>query len=114
MRPDRVAAGGSRLALRGEDVVMGRCVGHLGEPAIRACLAVVDDAALVRIAFVLEHKERIDEITAMLSEDRLRHVFRAVSEQQLWPEALDLLDHLSPAPRAPLGDPLPEPRHPAA
>jgi hypothetical protein len=101
---DRVLAVARILAQRGEHVAMGRFVGHLRSESIAATLPVLDDATLLHTAFVLEGRERLDEIMGMLPEERLRSLMRAAGASGLWPEALNLLDHLSPAARGRLAD----------
>ena len=86
----------AELTRRGEYVAMGRFVAYLGDDAITAAMAQIDDAGLLRIAFVMEGKNRLDHVVGLLPEDRLAGVLRAAEQAQLWPEALDLLDHLSP------------------
>jgi hypothetical protein len=87
------------LVQRGEYVTMGRFVGHLGDQAITAALAVMDDATLLRVGFVLEDKDRLEWLVGLLSDERLGRIVGAAAEHGLWLEALDLLGHLSPAQR---------------
>jgi hypothetical protein len=79
---------------RGETVAMGRFVAFLPDETLAACIARIDDATLLRIAFVLEGKDRLDRVIALLPDDRLAQVLDVVAEQELWIEALDLLAHL--------------------
>lgn len=99
MPTDRVVEVARRLHEREEFVAMGRFVGHMSDEAIEACLDVIDDGALLRIAFVLEGKERLDRIVDLLPEGRLEGVIAAADEEDLWPEALDLVGHLGEARR---------------
>lgn len=94
------------LARREEHVTMGRFVDIIGDQAIRAVLdAITDNAHLLRIAFFAENKHRLDAIIGLLSEARLVEVIHtAASSADLWPEALGLMQHLSPAVRGRLGD----------
>ena len=41
---------------------MGRFVGHLNDDAIVAAVQEMDDGQLLRVAFVLEEKERLDRL----------------------------------------------------
>jgi hypothetical protein len=85
----------AELARRNEHVAMGRFVGYLGDEAIGAAMEQIDDAGLLRIAFVMEGKDRLDHVVSLLPEQRLAGVMHAADRAALWPEALDLLDHLS-------------------
>jgi hypothetical protein len=53
-----------------------------------------DEASLLRIAFVLERKERLDDIFTLLGRDRLRRLIAAAAGEDLWAETLDLLGHI--------------------
>lgn len=87
------------LVRRGEYVTLGRFVGHLGHEAITAAVAVMDDATLLRVGFVLEDKDRLEWLIELLPAERLGRIVEAAAEHGLWLEALDLLGHLSPARR---------------
>jgi hypothetical protein len=82
------------LAERGETVAMGRFVAFLPDAMLAACTAQIDDASLLRTAFVLEGKDRLDHVIALLPDERLARMLDVVAEQELWVEALDLLAHL--------------------
>jgi hypothetical protein len=84
------------LAEREEYVTMGRFVGHLPDASVYAALDEVDDRALLRIAFVLERKERLDELIELLGRERYDGLVAAAASADLWPEVLDLLSHLGP------------------
>lgn len=94
------------LAARNEHVTMGRFVDIVGDEAIRAVIAAMKDPAhLLRIAFFAENKQRLDAIVDLLSEERLVAIIRtAASDADLWPEALGLMQHLSPSVRGRLAD----------
>jgi hypothetical protein len=85
----------AELARRNEHVAMGRFVGYLGDEALTASMEQIDDAGLLRIAFVMVGKDRLDHVLSLLPEGRLAGVMHAADRGGLWPEALDLLDHLS-------------------
>ncbi len=61
---------------------------------------------MLRTAFVLEHKDKLDHAVALLPPDRVPGVLERASELGLWAEALDLLDHLSEERRGPIADTL--------
>ena len=52
----------AELTRRGEYVTMGRFVGHLNDEALRASVGTLDDATLLRTAFVLEDRDRLDAL----------------------------------------------------
>jgi hypothetical protein len=92
------------LGHRQEYVAMGRFLAFVPDQAIVVAIGVLEDEALIRTAFVLEHKDRLDHAIGLLPPDRLPGVLRRATELELWPEALDLLDHLSDARRGPIAD----------
>jgi hypothetical protein len=95
MPVENILAIARELLARGEFVAVGRFVGYLSDPSLEASVDMIDPASLLRIAFVVEGKERLDEIIEMLSEERLEALIRAADEEQLWPEALDVLSNLN-------------------
>lgn len=104
MPPAQVAAVTTVLVARAEYVTMGRFVGHLGEPAIRAALGTMDDATLLRVGFVLEDKSRLRTLIALLPDERLDGLIATAADAGLWVEALDLLVHLDVEQRAAIID----------
>jgi hypothetical protein len=93
----QVVAVARELVARREDVVLGRFVGFVSSAAIAAALDVIDDAALLRIAFVMEGKERLGEIVGLLSDERVTGLLRAAVAEDLSDEVLDLVDHVDDA-----------------
>lgn len=91
----QVADIASELAQRDEQVTMGRFVGYLDDEAIGAAIEQLDDGSLLRVAFVLEDKDRLDHILGMIPEPRMAGILNTADRDRLWPEALDLLDHMS-------------------
>ncbi len=73
---------------------MGSFVGHLGPDAFRAAVDQMDDAALLQVAFVLESKDSLQGLIALLPPERIDGIIDAASREDLWPEVLDLLSHL--------------------
>uniref|UniRef100_UPI001C7E392D hypothetical protein n=1 Tax=Nocardioides stalactiti TaxID=2755356 RepID=UPI001C7E392D len=92
------------LGRRGEHVTMGRFLAFVPDHSIVAAMTALSDEAMLRTAFVLEHKEALDHAVGLLPPERLPGVLRVASEQGLWAEALDLLDHLSDERRGPIAD----------
>ncbi|MGH8480838.1 MAG: hypothetical protein ACRES8_00070 [Nevskiaceae bacterium] len=69
-----------RLLERGEHLVMGRFVDDLTDEAVRAVAdSVTDDAALVRIAYFVERRERLNELVGLLDAERIRRLVAAVA-----------------------------------
>lgn len=94
----------AELGRRDEAVTMGRFLAFVPDHAIAAAMAALSDEVMLRTAFVLEHKDRLDHAVGLLPPDRLPGILRCASELDLWPEALDLLDHLSDERRGPIAD----------
>jgi hypothetical protein len=93
-----------RLGRRGEYVTMGRFLAYVPDRGIAAAIGALSDEAMLRTAFVLEHKDRLDHAVGLLPPERLPGIIACASRERLWVEALDLLDHLSDARRAPIAD----------
>ena len=102
--PAQVAAVTTVQVTRGEYVTMGRFVGHLDDPAIRAALGTMDDATLLRVGFVLEDKSRLRTLIALLPAGQLDGLIATAADEGLWVEALDLLAHLDVEQRAAIVD----------
>ncbi|WP_439377014.1 hypothetical protein [Amycolatopsis lexingtonensis] len=93
---DTVLAVAAELARREDWITLGRFVGHLPDPTVRRALEQIDDPGLLRIAFVLDDKNRIDHVVGLLPAHRLgRLITAAGTDEDLWDPALDLLTHLS-------------------
>jgi hypothetical protein len=99
MPPDRLLDIAVVMAARGEYVAMGRFVAHLDESSLTACIEAFTDEDLLRIGFVLEGKERLGLIFALLGLERTQRMLASAESMGLGEEALDLLDHLDPAQR---------------
>jgi hypothetical protein len=87
-----------------EWVAMGRFVGYLPDESIRAAFRVIDDASLLRISYFVEVDEHLDHVVGLLEETRIRGAIRAATEADLWPQALDLLDRVTPTRAGRLAD----------
>ena len=94
MEPERVAEVALQMAEQGEHVAMGRFVGHLPTPTLARCVTVLSDEDLVRIAFVMDGAERIDEIAAMLDDRRLASVASGGERGALTEEAGSISERL--------------------
>jgi hypothetical protein len=107
MPAKRVVAVALILVQRGDYITMGRFVGYLSEPIIKAAMdAVTSDEALLRTAFFIESKEKLNELIGLLPESRLRSsILLAADEQtELWTEALALMDHANDQWKRKIGD----------
>ncbi len=94
--PTQIAAITQELIARGEHVTMGRFVGYLGPAAITSAVAVMDDSALMQVAFLLESRDGLQELVELLPLARLEGIVRVVGEEDLWPDALELVGNLGP------------------
>lgn len=91
-----VLQGAAELVRRREYVAMGRFVGHLPGDTIRIAIGEIDEQSLLRVAFVMEGKERLDHVISLFPDERIGGILDAAEEEGLWAEALDLMDHLGP------------------
>lgn len=87
----------------GDYVTMGRFVGVLPEATLRAAAEVMSDADLLHIAFLLEGKDRIDDLVHLVSH-RLAGIVQAAHEHDLWAEGIDLLATVNLDNRGLIGD----------
>jgi hypothetical protein len=92
----QIAAITQELIARGEHVTMGRFVGYLGPTAITSAVAVMDDSALMQVAFLLESRDGLQDLVELLPPARVEGIVKAVSEEDLWPYALELVGNLGP------------------
>lgn len=102
--PEMVPPVAEILGERAEYVTMGRFLAFVPDSAIAAAMGALSDEAMVRTAFVLEHKDRLDHAIGLLPPERIPGVLRFAAANELWPEALDLLDQLSDERRGPIAD----------
>ena len=99
-----VVAVAKALLARDEHVTMGRFVSYLSPATLAAAVREIpDDADILRVAFVMEGKETLDELIDV-ARDRLAGLVTTAYEQRLWAEALDLIGHLSLENRAQLAE----------
>lgn len=94
--PEQVAEVTRELLSRSEYVTMGRFVGHLSEPALAAALETTGEPDLLRLGFVLEEKQRLDDVVSLLPPARVAGLIEAAHHADLWLEALDLVVFLRP------------------
>lgn len=102
--PARVVAEVAKhLVQRDDHITMGRFVGVLPDPSLRAAEPVMGDADLLRIGFLLEDKSRLDNLIEIIG-DRLPGIIRAAHENDLWAEAVNLFDNVGPDNKTRIGD----------
>lgn len=94
MPADQVLRVTRELTRRGDYVTMGSFVGHLSDEALRASIGEIDDATLLRTAFVLEDRDRLDALAQLVGEERITRLAEVAEREELWPEAIDLLMNL--------------------
>lgn len=104
LSPKLIAQVTGELAARGDHVTMGRFTSPLGDDAIAAAVGAMDDATVLRVAFVLEDKQQLGRLLAALPESRVDEIVAAAAAEGLWVEALDLLAHLPATQRQQLVD----------
>jgi hypothetical protein len=105
---DLVCDVATRLAGRDEHVVMGRFAGHLSDATLRRVFDVLDDSDLLQIAFTLE--DGLERAAELMPDSRMDSVLRCAAAEDLWVEAITLIDDLAEERRAALtrmvaGDP---------
>lgn len=103
----RVVAVALILVGRGDYITMGRFVGYLSEEVIGAAMnAVTSDEALLRTAFFVESKGKLNSLIGLLPESRLRSsiLLAADDHSGLWTEALALMDHANDGWKRKIGD----------
>ncbi|MDF3287691.1 hypothetical protein [Streptomyces silvisoli] len=89
------------LAERGDDVTMGRFVGHLPDAALRRILGLVDASVVLRVGFLIDQPQRVDSVIELMGTERLAaaitarqapehldSLVRAAHEQNLWEAVL--------------------------
>ncbi|HJQ44138.1 MAG TPA: hypothetical protein VJ831_13705 [Jatrophihabitantaceae bacterium] len=92
--PDRVAKVAVELARREEWVVIGAFVVHISDEALAASIRALDGEQLLRVGYVLDEKSRLDEISAIVTDDQRDEMLAAAAKFELWTELDDLLVHL--------------------
>jgi hypothetical protein len=92
------------LGARHEHVAMGRFLAFVPDHGIAAAIGALDDETMLRTAFVLEHKDRLDHAIGLLPPERLPGIIDTAARLELWSEALDLLGHVSDARLGPIAE----------
>ena len=93
--PEIVVPVAEELGARREHVTMGRFLAFVPDNGIAAAIGALDDETMLRTAFVLEHKDRLDHAIGLLPPERLPGIIDTAARLELWSEAFDLLGHVS-------------------
>jgi hypothetical protein len=94
LSPQLIAEVTRELAAREDWYAMGRFVGRLEPEALSASMAVLDDRALLEVAFVIEERRQLPRLIAALDLSRLRRVIACAAADGLWPATLELIGDL--------------------
>ena len=103
----RVKTIAAQLIQRRDYVTMGRFVDYVPRETIRSVIeSIRDNAVLLHVAFYVENKSRLNDIMDLLPESRLREIVRLAggAHSEMWPEALALMNQVSPQWRGRIGD----------
>ena len=71
---DLVVAVTKEMVKRREYIVMARFVDALTDEQIRACMAAMDDEAMLQSGFFVESPQRLEEVVELMSDERMRAV----------------------------------------
>ena len=97
MPGDQIAQTAAELERRGEHVAMGAFVGCLSDEALAAAVAVLSDASLLHVGFLIEEPERLDGIVASLPDVRLTGIIGVAAREDRWSELLGMAGYLTEA-----------------
>lgn len=98
--PAPIAAAAGVLERRAEHAAMGVFVGHLSDAALAATIDTLSSGAILRIGFLIEAPERLDEIVAQLPDERLGALVALAASEDRWNELFAIAGHLGPEGRA--------------
>jgi hypothetical protein len=104
---ERIVDVARELVARGDFVTMSRFVDYLPDETIRAVEeAIEDEAALLRVAFYIGSKNRLDHLFRTIPRERLEAMMLRVQQEaaELLPAFLSLLVHVSYGLKRELGD----------
>jgi hypothetical protein len=91
----KIASVARELARREEWIVIGSFVAEVTDEALAASVEEFNGEQLLRIGFVLDDMDRLDDIGGMLTDDQIDEMLAAAVEFDLWPELQELLEHLT-------------------
>lgn len=102
---DRIRDVGLVLLRRREYVCMACFVDVLHEPVLRQMIeAIESEADLLRIGFFVEDKAQLNMLIGLFDDQRLVRLIEAAHREQLWPEAIALMSHVTGVSSTRLGD----------
>jgi len=87
-------AAGAELRAREEWTVLGAVVAHLEPRVLSQVLGDFDGEALLRAGFMVEERQSLGRVVAILPDHRLDEMIAAADEHGLWDEALALAQHV--------------------
>ncbi len=102
--PELIARVAGELARRGEWVVIGGFVSYVSPAGLAASVERLDGEQLLRVSFVLDDPNRLDDIAALLTDRQLDQMLAASAEHGLWRELGGLLDNVGAPGHARLAD----------
>ena len=88
---ERIAEVARELIAAQEHVTLGRFVGHLPDEATTLAVRAMDDMTVLLVAFVLEERNGVDRVLALMDGQRVDGLLDAAIGTELWPEVLELL-----------------------
>jgi hypothetical protein len=71
----------------------------VSQDGLAAAVRAFSGEQLLRIAYVLEEKARLDEVAGLVTDEQIGAMLDAARQHELWLELDDLLAHLGPARR---------------
>lgn len=89
-----VLAVGTELLRRGEYLTMARFVEVISDEAVAAIARKMPDAAVLRVGFFVESRERLGELVGLFDDRRIAAIIAATASDpdELWPQALSLME----------------------
>ncbi len=96
-----VTAVSAELLRRREYLTMGRFVEVITDEAVRAVAKAMPDVAALHVGYFVESPQRVTELVGLFDDRRIQGIIgAAVSDpEQLWPEALSLMEQVDAASR---------------
>jgi hypothetical protein len=91
---DRVGTIAAELARREEWVAIGGFVDQVSRAALVASVRAFDGEQLLRIGFLLEDKDRLDEVFGLLTGEQVDELLLAAVAHALWDELDEFVRHL--------------------
>jgi hypothetical protein len=90
----RVAEVARELIAAQEHVTLGRFVSHLPDEGLTLAVRAMDNLTVLTVAFVVEERNGIERVLALMDGDRYDRLLDAAIGTELWPEVLELLDEV--------------------